>query len=647
MSEMAGLEALAATFVDPPRVVCPRCGDEVPTGSFCGACGAHVEPASRVAARLRADAFSAAPSEHLSQPSLVSTLFPHLPHRSHAFFCWALAGLAAVLVVLGSLRLEAPVIAVAALGVPLLFQLYLAEVDLYEEQPWAAMLLVFSVAAGAGVGYSLWTGPVVANALAAAPGAAVLPARWWLAGILVPVGAQALMLLPAVLARLSLRPARESLDGFALGAAGALGFVCTDTLTRLWPALAGGIRPTGQSASGVLTEGLLQGITIPLVAAAGSGLLVAAVWAPRRASPVHQGRLLTSPAVVLAVVIAVQAGLGIADLWRPGDAALLGLHAAAALVLLAALRVGLHLVLLDEAHEVGIGGPRICPHCRHVVAAMPFCSHCGAAARSSSRRTRSALSLAPVSPALSGRPQQGYQAATPAQVAALVGRRRHPPARLLLLAAPLVALVGLAVVTAALVVPSAGEACHGPSCGPLTSPPVGADHVYRSSRYGFAVGYFSDVDLVGPLPVQASSRPGELVLSYGELPGGEASLTFAAEPDTGRSPEAVVDQVVAARFPGATFAYGLWNPMVGYQPGYGAVYDYWPESGNGTAVHERVIVVAAVKRGLAVVAIAEGPYLRFTANDPGIGHPTAIDTLVGLLFDDPLNSVRWPGDPLR
>jgi rRNA maturation endonuclease Nob1 len=58
---------------------------------------------------------------------------------------------------------------------------------------------------------------------------------------------------------------------------------------------------------------------------------------------------------------------------------------------LLALRIGLHLALLHEAHdEIHSDQPILCPHCGHVVPDMAFCPACGAATHASSRSSRSA-----------------------------------------------------------------------------------------------------------------------------------------------------------------------------------------------------------------------------------------------------------------
>ena len=61
------------------------------------------------------------------------------------------------------------------------------------------------------------------------------------------------MLVPAVVVRLTRPPTRESLDGFMIGALGALTFTAAATLTRLAPQFATGMiartRPVSLAAS--------------------------------------------------------------------------------------------------------------------------------------------------------------------------------------------------------------------------------------------------------------------------------------------------------------------------------------------------------------------------------------------------------------
>ena len=83
----------------------------------------------------------------------ISTLFPHLPRADMRSFRLALLGAVAIVVVLALLRLYPLALVAAAVSVPLLFLLYLWDVDVYEEEPW--IVLVFTVAWGALFGAAL------------------------------------------------------------------------------------------------------------------------------------------------------------------------------------------------------------------------------------------------------------------------------------------------------------------------------------------------------------------------------------------------------------------------------------------------------------------------------------------------------------
>ena len=145
-----------------PTVTCRVCGTEVPAGAYCGFCGAAL---SRQPGHgpdwLRAHAYGAAHAEHLLQLSVVSSLFPHLPHRSRAAFRWGLAGLIAVLAILAWQRWQDGLVAVSALGFPLLFLIYLEESDVYgdDDLPLATMLLTAVLGAAFGVVWGPATGP--------------------------------------------------------------------------------------------------------------------------------------------------------------------------------------------------------------------------------------------------------------------------------------------------------------------------------------------------------------------------------------------------------------------------------------------------------------------------------------------------------
>jgi RsiW-degrading membrane proteinase PrsW (M82 family) len=375
-------------------VTCPNCADTVPAGGYCGACGHHLalhDDAAR--SGFRGHSYAAAPGEHVLRLAVVSSLFPNLPHRSRAPFRIAVVILAVALVVLATLRLQAPMIAVAALGVPLLFQLYLQESDVYEDLPTPLLALAVLLGAGLGVGWALLTADRISESISTQLLGGNTASRFWTDGVLIPLVGGALLLVPAIVAFLVKPPhVDESMDGFLIGSIGAVGFTAASTITRLWPQLETGIVARNRPVSGIVVEALLQGGAVPITAASVGGVFGAALWVRRR-SQVHFGRVLASARLVLPAALLIYLALGLIDYWQPPQETLLGLHAVVAILALLALRYGVHAVLLHEEHDVQIGPPRVCPHCEQVVPAMPFCPHCGYAHRAASRSARARMNL--------------------------------------------------------------------------------------------------------------------------------------------------------------------------------------------------------------------------------------------------------------
>lgn len=376
-----------------PMTECRICQTDVPDGEYCGLCGCHLTPrAGEGPDWLRIRDFGAAPDEHLLQPSVASSLFPHLPQRSRTAFRIGLLVIVVALIAFTLLRLPAALVTVAALGLPLLFVLYLRESDADDDLPISTLVLTAVLGIGLAVGWVLLTGTMIAKAYGVELGAAVIGARMVRMGIMIPAGGVILMLMPAVIVRV-LRPStREALDGFMIGAFGALTFSAAATLTRLAPQFGSGV-VSKRPMESLLVEAGIRGVAVPLTAAAAGGLIGAALWFTRPESKKAQ-----HPGVVRAVlvgfavaVLVLYVALGLIDVAHFPQVLMLVLYLVLAAVALLLLRVGLHLALLHEAHdEIHSGEPLLCTHCGHVVPDMAFCPACGVATRASSRSSRKA-----------------------------------------------------------------------------------------------------------------------------------------------------------------------------------------------------------------------------------------------------------------
>ena len=370
-----------------PTIECPYCGVTVPDAGFCGACGAHlVHEGFRGSQRLHS--YAAFPDEPVIRLSPVSSLFPHLSHLAKAPFRAALGVIIVLLVIFSVAGTAAPLAAVCAFGVPLLFILYLFEVDPYENSFLIPTGICVFLGAGLGVGWALIAAPHVDRALQTSPLSSLTSGSSLVAAVVVPGIAQVLMCLPGTVVWLMQRNRMESLDGFVAGATGALGFTFASTITLLSPWLGNG-QLLHEPLITSLAQGVFRGLSWPLISAMVTGLVGAAACGNLTQEPTAaRGRWLTSPALALLFALFIQVGLGFAAQAILPPTVLILANLAAIAVVIIVMRVVLHHVLLHGAQGAVIGPPRVCAQCSHLVPTMPFCPNCGVADRAMARHNR-------------------------------------------------------------------------------------------------------------------------------------------------------------------------------------------------------------------------------------------------------------------
>lgn len=362
----------------PPLVMCPHCGSMVPSGEFCGHCGAHLTGGNA----SRQHAFAAVPSEPVVHLSIVSTLFPHLPHRRGGAFRWALLAGSIAVVILAALHLFAPATIFSVFMLPVLYLLYLYEVEVYESEPW--LLIGATMVAGAILGYAFtsFTGETVGGLEISRD----VGTNVFFAGVVLPIVAQALMLVGPLFLYFYRSRLREPLDGLTFGAASALGFTLTTMLTALWPLLAGPLVGSGDPLDWALRL-LNAGILVMLVNAATTSVVTASVWLRRydlrRASRGWEASVLAT----LVVAVAAQVILGVLSVIVPDLVLQVAIRAVAAVALLMYVRLVIHQSLLAEGAVHEIGPDSACPECHRIVPTMLFCPACGVA-RAAAKQTR-------------------------------------------------------------------------------------------------------------------------------------------------------------------------------------------------------------------------------------------------------------------
>jgi ribosomal protein L32/membrane protein YdbS with pleckstrin-like domain len=363
----------------PPLVTCPHCGRTVPAGEFCGHCGAHLTTSNAT----RHHAFAAMPFEHVAQLSIVSTLFPHLAHRRGGAFRWALISGGAAVLLLAALHLFAPAAVVSIFLLPVLYLLYLYEVEVYEDEPWLVIGATMIVGAALGYFFTSFSGAAVSQLDLTGD----RENGFVLAGVAIPIVAQALMLAGPLFLYVFRGRFHEPLDGLTFGAASALGFTLASSLTAIWPLINGPLVGSGAPLDWSLRL-LRTGILLALVNASTTGIVAAAVWLQRYDRRRAGRPWTTSILATLIVAIGAQVVLGVLTFVVSDLVAEVAIRLVATLALLLYVRLVIHQALLVEGaeHEIGPDGP--CPECRRIVPTMAFCPSCGTARAAASKQGR-------------------------------------------------------------------------------------------------------------------------------------------------------------------------------------------------------------------------------------------------------------------
>lgn len=373
--------------------VCRHCGTTVPAANFCGYCGADFNrPAEDRSSLLRPSVFAAAPAERVLLPMVTSTLFPQLPRVNRNPFRIAMMVMLTGVVVLAVLRVHGLLVTLVALGVPVLFVLYLWQADILRDIPIRAFVIAAATGGALGVGWASFAGSLIARSYGISTAAGFVLQALIGVGLLISIGGAILMVVPAVVVRMigfRIRlTTRESLDGFAIGALGALSFTAAATTTRLAPQFVTGIIGKIPRLR-LLIEAVLYGVTVPLIAAAAGGLIGIVLWfRPGKRAADHPGVVRMALVVFTLMVVAIYTAIWVIDASKLPKWPQLVLHLVITVAALLAARFCLQLALLHEQPDQFTRQPLLCVHCDRVVPDMPFCPACGAAARASSRSSR-------------------------------------------------------------------------------------------------------------------------------------------------------------------------------------------------------------------------------------------------------------------
>ena len=367
---------------------CPACTSTVPVAPFCGSCGADLRrDVTERRKLLRPNVFVAAHREPIAVPLVTSTLCPHLAGPDRAPFRHGLRLALIALIGASMLKLLPVVVVLSAFAVPLLFVLYLWRSDIFRDIPKRAMVLTPIIGIGLSVAWWLWTGSRLAGSYGIPLAAGFQLLDVLDLGLAVSVGDSVLMLVPAMLVRLLRPPTVESLDGFVIGALGALCYTTAGTVTWLAPQFVAGLLDNYDSWR-LLSRAVLYGIFDPLTAAAAGGMMGLLLWfkPSRRGGQPRRVRLALAACAVLGVLY--YNGVYVVDAGNSPRFLEVSINLGITALALLTLRFAMQIAVLHEVPDRASEQLVRCIHCGGTVPDMPFCLDCGAAARASSRSAR-------------------------------------------------------------------------------------------------------------------------------------------------------------------------------------------------------------------------------------------------------------------
>lgn len=373
---------------------CPRCHTGLPdVAHFCHSCGQD----QRSSDADRRTSFALKPDEPVTSFALMSTIMPRgaatRPQTYRLALEIALA-LVAVTAIVGAVPIA---VALAAFAVPVVYIVYLYDVNLWEDEPisvtGAAFLLTAALAA---VWTVVWLGlrpaPFLAGGVLAdrAPSAPTVMG-FVVSGLLAPIVGEAIRQIGPLW--LASRPKFDDLmDGLTFGVISGVGYATADTLVKHWPLITGGMASSTDGAT-MLSLLVLEGFVKPLVLGTATGIACAEFSGLGDGYDGFTARYFRGLGEAVLAAVLYYSGTYLLG-FVPDPTVGLVLSIAYGLAILAFLiirvRTVLHAGLMEaalehQARNSGVGPDgvlQVCPRCElPLMPAAAFCTACGTSVR--------------------------------------------------------------------------------------------------------------------------------------------------------------------------------------------------------------------------------------------------------------------------
>ena len=361
---------------------CPACHEMASSGRFCGHCGADLDASPGTwRSRLRLRVFAAVPQERTSWPLITTTLFPRLGESLRLPFRHAVFLMLAMLALFSALKLLSPVVIVTSVGMSLLFLVYLCRSGARKYISGWVLTLSAGIGIGIGVAWWYWSSDSIAREYGVPLAVSTQLAYSLRIGWFLLVVEAALIAVPALVLWLCRVRVRESLDGFVIGALGALLFSATGNITWFAPQLFAGLADNYRPWR-MFEEAYLYGFIDPLTAAAGGGMVGLVLWFRPRSglgSDARQCRLLL--AVLALVGVAMYVGVYLVDEAETPRELEIVITSVLTGISLIAVRYATQVALMYEEPDPKGDQTMLCGNCGQATPDTPFCPDCGIARR--------------------------------------------------------------------------------------------------------------------------------------------------------------------------------------------------------------------------------------------------------------------------
>ena len=371
---------------------CPRCRAPIPdVAHFCQVCG--LDQRSPDHARRRS--FAAKPDEPVASLALISTIMPRgagqRPQTYRIALTVALV-VALVAAIFGALPIA---VLVAAFAVPIVYIVYLYDVNLWEDEPVLVTGAAFVLTGVSALVFTLlWTlfepAAFRVGNLAGALENGPRVGTFLLVAVLVPIVGEAIRQIgPCFLAS---RPRFDDLmDGLTFGVISGVAYATFDTLVRHADVLFSGMRGTGDPGFWVSLI-FLEGLVKPLIMGTATGIACAEFSGLGAGYDGFTPRYFRGVAEAVLANVAFQAGNYLFSFLNPTMGVLLSIVWGLIILAILILRVRnvLHTGLMEAAlersardHGVGETGELVfCAHCEMpLLNGAAFCNACGTAVR--------------------------------------------------------------------------------------------------------------------------------------------------------------------------------------------------------------------------------------------------------------------------